>query len=228
MICLALDSSNIFCSVGVFDAERNRMLAEISEELGRGHAERLIPAIRECLNKANVEMSDLNRVISTVGPGSFTGVRVGLATARGLALALNIPIAGVSVLAALEACALRDRPAAAILTVMDAKRGDLFVRYSPQDRQETAIEAELMAVDAFPDRFAGKSFSICGSGAPIVAGLMKPATDLDIVHGLVSPPIATVAELGARTEETASAPEPLYLRRPDAKSQTGFAVSLET
>lgn len=228
MICLVLDTSNNFCSVGVYDAEQNVLLGEISEDLGRGHAERLIPSITECLDLAAIGLIDVDRVISTIGPGSFTGVRVGLATARGLGLGLNVPVVGVSNLLALESFALGDASDTPLLTAMDAKRGDLFVRYSVFNNNGNAIEAELVSLASIAETLDGEKFIACGSGAPMLAERMKRGNGMTILHTLVSPPVLTVGKLGAQMPIPPNLPEPLYLRKPDAKSQSGFAVALKS
>ncbi len=100
MISLAIDTSAHLCAAAVHDLATDAILAEASEDIGRGHAERLMDVISGVLAAAGVEYSGLSRVIVTVGPGSFTGVRVGLATARGIALGLGVDVCGVSVLEA--------------------------------------------------------------------------------------------------------------------------------
>lgn len=105
MIVLAIDTAGVDCSAAVYDAQNSVVLAEVSETLGKGHAERLMAMIDEALAKAGRDLREVSRIAVTVGPGSFTGIRVGVAAARGLALALGVECVGVSTLAVLAATA---------------------------------------------------------------------------------------------------------------------------
>ncbi len=96
---LVLDTALARCAVGV--SVDGDMAAEVSEAMNRGHAERLMPMIDEALASAAVRFEDLDLVAVAAGPGSFTGIRIGIAAARGMALALRIPAVGVGVLEAL-------------------------------------------------------------------------------------------------------------------------------
>ncbi len=94
MIVLALDTAGVDCAAALYDSETGRVLAEVCETIGKGHAERLMAMIDEALAASGLALADLDRVAVTVGPGSFTGIRVGVAAARGLALALGIEAVG--------------------------------------------------------------------------------------------------------------------------------------
>ncbi len=125
MISLAIDTSAHLCAAAVHDSAGDTILAQASEDIGRGHAERLMDVIAGVLRQAGIEYSNIQRVTVTTGPGSFTGIRVGLATARGIALGLGIDACGVSVLEA-AALAVRDRAAGPLIAVMDARRGEAY------------------------------------------------------------------------------------------------------
>src|SRR5450432_1394851 len=100
MTILALDTSGAACSVALRDGA-GRLLAHRFEALARGHAERLMPMLREVMAEADVDFAALALIAVTTGPGSFTGIRVGLAAARGLALASGLPILGITAFEAL-------------------------------------------------------------------------------------------------------------------------------
>ncbi|HLL28674.1 MAG TPA: tRNA (adenosine(37)-N6)-threonylcarbamoyltransferase complex dimerization subunit type 1 TsaB, partial [Xanthobacteraceae bacterium] len=87
MRLLAIDTALDACSTAVFDTERDRPLFSESREIGRGHAELLVPLVDQTMKQAGVKFDEIDRIVVTVGPGSFTGLRVGLAAARGFALA---------------------------------------------------------------------------------------------------------------------------------------------
>src|SRR4051812_18694458 len=122
MLVLAIDTAGPDCAVALarFDADRIEILARGAESIGRGHAERLLPIIESVLSQAGCSFHDLDRVAVTVGPGSFTGVRVGIAAARGLALALNIPAVGVGTLDALALPILHAESIGTVVAVLDA------------------------------------------------------------------------------------------------------------
>lgn len=92
MIVLALETAGVDCSAAVYDSGRNTVLGEASDMIGKGHAEHLIDIVDRALGQADITLSEVDRLAVTVGPGSFTGIRVGVAAARGFALSLQIPV----------------------------------------------------------------------------------------------------------------------------------------
>ena len=98
MIILALDTAGVDCAAAVYDSGRNTVLGEASDMIGKGHAEHLIGIVDRALDQAGVTLSHIDRLAVTVGPGSFTGIRVGVAAARGFALSLDVPAVGVTTL----------------------------------------------------------------------------------------------------------------------------------
>ena len=120
---LVIDTSGPVCAAGIFDSGANALVASKSEMLGKGHAERLIPMIDEVLSEAGLALKDMTRIGVTIGPGSFTGLRVGLSTLKGLAYALQVPLVGVSSLEALAVEA--GGPDVAALAVV--KKGEVYL-----------------------------------------------------------------------------------------------------
>jgi tRNA threonylcarbamoyladenosine biosynthesis protein TsaB len=109
VLTLAIDCSARFCAVALHDAGEGRIVASASPDIGRGHAEKLPAVLEEVLADAGVDLSQVGRIGVTIGPGSFAGIRVGVAFARGLALALDVPALGVGSLEAIAVPAARDR-----------------------------------------------------------------------------------------------------------------------
>src|SRR6185312_5389676 len=103
MLVLAIDTALDACSAALIDTDGDRTLASESREIGRGHAEHLLPIIDGVMKKAGVKFNDVDRFAVTVGPGSFTGLRVGLSAARGFGLVTKKPVVGISTLAAFTA-----------------------------------------------------------------------------------------------------------------------------
>ena len=120
-LLLAIDTAFERCSAGLLDMDARRMLARAEPEIGKGHAERLMGVVAEVLTEAGASYADLGRIAVAVGPGSFTGLRVGVAAARGLSLALAVPAVGIGTLDALAAPHIGT--GSPILAVLDARRG---------------------------------------------------------------------------------------------------------
>ncbi len=107
MKILAIDTALEACSAAVYDSEAERTLSFISHDMRRGHAEALIPIISDAMKAANLEFSELDRIATTIGPGSYTGLRVGISAAKGISLASGKPAVGITTLAALQRAADR-------------------------------------------------------------------------------------------------------------------------
>lgn len=202
MKVLALDTCLPACSVAVLDGER--VLARASEPMVKGHQERLATMVREVMAEAGVAFEDLGRIGVTVGPGSFTGLRVGVAFAKGLATALDRPCVGVGALEALAGM----RPGLVVAAV-DARRGQVYVQ-AFDDGQAVMAAAALRAEDAVSQiRAFGQPATLVGSGAPLLADAFPGAQ----VETEALPDPVVVARLAARSMTLAT---PIYLRAPDA------------
>lgn len=221
VLTLAIDCSARFCSVALFDASANLILAAASPDIGRGHAEQLPAIVQSVLGEAGAELTEVKRIGVTVGPGSFAGIRVGVAFARGLALALDVPVVGVG---SLEAIAL---PAAAahsrsVMAVLDAKRDHVWAILVDPDGTVTKAAAER-APEAASALALETGCLIIGSGAALLAGT-DPALAPQIIGDRVAPEIQDVARLAAELNPASNPAEPRYLRDADAKPQAGFVL----
>jgi tRNA threonylcarbamoyladenosine biosynthesis protein TsaB len=226
MICLALDTAGPNCSAALVaqpdtPAGPLHALASDSERIGRGHAERLIPMIDGLLDRAGKTYQDLNNITVTTGPGSFTGVRIGISAARGLALALGLEAAGIGVLDVITEQAMEAGPPAdaTIVAALDAGRGDVFVQATGGADKRTILSARKMPVGEVRQWIAGQTgpVHLIGS-AELVAARTRFVTETDHADIHV---LARMAASGAGL----SPPRPLYLKSPDAKPQTGKAVA---
>ncbi|MEF2073791.1 tRNA (adenosine(37)-N6)-threonylcarbamoyltransferase complex dimerization subunit type 1 TsaB [Consotaella aegiceratis] len=223
-LVLAIDTAAARCAACVYDPSDGVVLARADPEIGRGHAERLMDILSSVLAEASAEFADIGKIAVTVGPGSFTGLRVGVAAARGLALARGVPAVGVSTLEALAEPHLdRGDP---VLAVIDAKRGEL---YAALYGATGACLLEPAAVA--PEDLAGRigalglqgPMTLVGTGATIAAAILDRAR-IGTVREDVTCDIAVVARLGA-ARPAGHAPVPLYLRGPDAKAQANAAIA---
>lgn len=206
MRLLVIDTGLAVCQAAVFDGER--ALSALSEPMARGHQERLAPMVREAMEEANITFSALDRIAVTVGPGSFTGVRVGLAFAKGLALALETPCVGVGTLAALAASLTgADRRAA----VIDAGRGSVYLQLFEDGAELTA--PDILALETAAARLAELTpvDHLVGPQASRLIQSLPAAQAVD----LAAPAAGAIARLGRAAPLVP--PRPLYLRAPDAR-----------
>lgn len=209
MIVLGLDTCLDACSAAVIDGET--VLAARSEPMARGHQERLAPLVRELMLEAGLAFDRLDRVGVTVGPGSFTGLRVGLSFAKGLGAALSIPVIGIGALEALAAGRL-----GTVFSVLNAKRDQVYLQAFADGVPTMAPDALTVGVAAARlAELARGSMVLVGSGAPLLADMLPTA---QVVADAVIDPVQ-VARLAAARPVTP--PRPLYLRAPDAKLPGG-------
>lgn len=205
MLSLVIDTCLGACQAAL--ANGPHVLVSASEPMQRGHQERLAPMTAEVLAEAGVRPAEIARIAVTIGPGSFTGLRVGLAFAKGLRFATGAELTGIGTLPALAA---DGGPRAA--GVIDARRGQVYLQ---------AFEAgrALMAPDVLPLPIAaarlaelGGGFDVVGPGAGLFAEFLGP----DRVIEIAAPSLEALIALAAKAEPAADL-RPLYLRAPDAR-----------
>ena len=193
------------------DSQRGAILASESLGMLRGHAEAVMPLIARVMDAARCEFADLDRVAVTVGPGSFTGLRVGISAARGIALATAKPAVGLSTLSALAAPHVAARSDHTIIAAIDARNEQVYFHvFAPNGT--TIVRAAVRAVPVGPT-------VITGSGASLVAAHWPSGSPTPRIEVKAAPDIGWVARLGAAARDEGAPPKPLYLRRPDARPQ---------
>jgi len=207
MRVLVIDTALGLCTAAVF--EDGRALAVRSEAMLRGHSERLGGFVRDAVGLAGGGFQALDRIGVTVGPGSFTGLRVGLAFAQGLGAALDRPVVGVSTLRAL-AGSVPGGPSGSVVAVIDARRGEVYVQGFLDG--EAASGPEAMTLADARARLADVECRRVGSGAVL---LSPDATDIVVE---IAP--QALAALTTSLEPGDHPPRPLYLRAPDATPPT--------
>ncbi len=200
MRTLVIETSTTACSVALIDA--GAVIARTHDVVGRGHAERLIPMIADLPDGGRAD-----RILVDCGPGSFTGVRVGIAAARGLALGWGAEIAGFSSLPLIAAAAFSERPTHDIAVVMEGGHGEVFMQAFSADLSPRTDMVSLRP-DAALAALAGRR--AVGNGVRWLAAL-DPM--LDLTEAL---PDAAAAIL-LPDSLTALPPSPIYGRAPDAK-----------
>ena len=211
MTVLAWDTSASGCSAAVW--RDGRILASRRMAMARGQSEVLMPMIRDVMAEAGVAFHELALLGVTVGPGTFTGIRIGLAAARAVALAAKLPLVGVTTTEAVAAGVAEDeRAGRTVLACIDAKRAELFVQPFAEDG--TAL-AEPTALDpAAAAALVSGPVVLAGDGAALVQAHRPDAL---LARSPAAPDAGVVAVLARRhfDDGTALPPLPLYLRAPD-------------
>ena len=204
MLILGINTAGDACEAAL--ARDSAVLAARSEPMAQGHDARLAPVVDEVMREAGAAFADLDRIAVVVGPGSFTGVRVGVAFARGLALAVDIPAVGVSSLEALEELPRQGR----VLGLLPAKRRP----------PEKTWWAQLLA----DGRGAGEPFetqedqlALLARDVEALCGGLSDVPDFG-ARRIHSKPSASAAALFAgKLSGDLPPPRPIYVREPDAK-----------
>lgn len=219
MRILAVDTALSACSACVLDAGAREPLARRSEAMDRGHAEALVPMLADLERDVPGGFASLDRISVTVGPGSFTGLRVGLAAARAMGVGLGIPVVGVGTLAAFAAPAVASDGTLVVVSVIDARHGNVYVQaVSPGGR--LLVSPRIAPLREAARAVGGSAVRIVGPAADLLA---SAALDLGL-QIFVDPParapdILWVARLGLAADPAHAPPDPLYLRDADAKPQ---------
>lgn len=227
MNLLAFDTATSGCSAAAF--RDGDLVASQTRAMTRGQSESLMPMIEDVLAESGLTYGDLDALAVTVGPGAFTGLRIGLAAARGLALALNIPCAAVTTLEAVAKAqpTLSDDVAegmadgsAGLLVALDSKREDLYVQLFGGDLAPMTDPAAVM-----PDALAGllpggcAGISVAGDAADAACAALAAAGIAALATGGPGVPDAAVVggiAIGRSLPPVGQAPGPIYLRPPDA------------
>jgi tRNA threonylcarbamoyladenosine biosynthesis protein TsaB len=219
MRVLAIDTALDACSAAVLDTDADAPIAAQTLDIDRGHAEALIPLVERVMKTANVNFDDIDRIVTTVGPGSFTGLRVGISAARGFALVSGKPAVGVTTLAALAAPLLSDSDIVPVVTAIDARHGNLYLQmFGGGGRSLVAARAcglreAVRAVALGPVRIAGSAAAMLAAYWPATAPAPLAVEEVN------APDIVWVARLGAAADPKQAAARPLYLRPAEARPQ---------
>ena len=221
MLILAMDTATSSCSVALwFDGA---IVAARREVMFRGQAEALVPMINDVLDEAKVTAIDLDLLAVTVGPGAFTGLRIGLATARGMGLAANIPCLGLTTTEVIaHAVNASSWNRGTLLVALDSKRADIYVQaFQPGHKPISEASAMDPAILGEWLQDAPGPIHVVGDARVLAtAALIKAGLETIVIEAPEVPDGSVVAELAAlrwTPGDILEAPLPLYLRAPDAK-----------
>ncbi len=217
MLILAIDTALDACAAGVLDTDAGRLIAQESQPMKRGHAEALMPLIARVMKASGIAFVALDRIAVTTGPGSFTGLRVGLSAARGIGLAANKPVVGLTTLTAYAAPVVAQNAAQPVISAIDARHDHVYFQVVSGDgsslvRPRVApVEEALEAARFGAPHLVGNAALILSQRWPADAAAPFKADPQP------APDIAWVAWLGAAVSPDAAPARPYYLRAPDAK-----------
>ncbi len=215
---LAFDTSVAVCTAAIY--ANGEVVAKVHESMNRGQAERLMPMIENLRQQAELQYEDFDVIATTIGPGSFTGIRVGLAAARGLSLVTNMSVIPLTTTEAIAATAFANIEAGQFIVAIDARREQLYV----QSFQKVSAGLEIVAaprllnLDELDREIDNTPCQIIGSGRHLLAAHWRNAVALDGVPEL-SNAAGFVKHASQQMERAvvAASVRPLYLRAPDAK-----------
>ena len=225
MTLLGFDTATTTCSAALWAG--GAVTAHRRSETGGRHAETLVPMLREVAAGGGTTLAAVDAFAVTVGPGSFTGIRIGLAAARGLALAGKRALIGLSTLEVLAADVPEGEREGPILAALDAGRGRLYVQLF--DRSLASLsEPEALSAEALPG-FAGAAENggpliVAGTGQEAALAALRPGIAAHPASGPPTPDARVLVRLAAGRAEGEHHPagpvRPLYLREPGAKLKT--------
>jgi tRNA threonylcarbamoyladenosine biosynthesis protein TsaB len=217
MLILAIDTALDACAACVLDTDAERLIARESQPMKRGHAEALMPLIARVMKQSGIAFAALDRIAVTTGPGSFTGLRVGLSAARGIALAANKPVVGLTTLTAYAAPVVSENGEQPVISVIDARHDQVYLQVV-SGNGSSLIWPRVAPIE---EALAASRF-----GAPILVGnaakILADRWPADApqpfkVEAHPAPDIAWVGWLGAAVNPDIALARPYYLRAPDAK-----------
>jgi tRNA threonylcarbamoyladenosine biosynthesis protein TsaB len=217
MLILAIDTALDACAAGVLDTDAGRLIAHESLPMKRGHAEALMPLIARVMKASGIAFASLDRIAVTTGPGSFTGLRVGLSAARGIALAADKPVVGVTTLTAYAAPVVSENGEQPVISAIDARHDHVYFQVVSGNggsliRPQIAPIEEVLGASRFGAPY------LVGNAARILAERWPAQAPPPFkVDAQPAPDIAWVGWLGAAVSPDSAPARPFYLRAPDAK-----------
>ena len=220
MFILAIDTALDACAAGVLDTRSSRLVAHESLLMKRGHAEALMPLIARVMASSGIGFAELDRVAVTTGPGSFTGLRVGLAAARGIGLAAGRPVVGITTLTAYAAPVVSRDAGHPVISAIDARHDHVYYQVVSSDGG-SLVRPRVAPIDEALEAAQFGAPHIVGNAAGILAARWPADAPPVRVDVQPAPEISWVAWLGVAVDPETALARPYYLRAPDARPQLG-------
>lgn len=217
MLILSIDTALDACAAAVLDTGAGRAIALETLPMKRGHAEALMPLIARVMKASGVPFAALDRVAATTGPGSFTGLRVGLSAARGIALAAGKPVVGVTTLTAFAAPIVSENSEHPVISAVDARHDHVYFQVLGGDGHSLTKPKVAPIAEALDAARFGTPHLVGNAADMLAQRWPEYAPPPFKVDQQAAPDIAWVAWLGAAVNPENSPARPYYLRAPDAK-----------
>jgi tRNA threonylcarbamoyladenosine biosynthesis protein TsaB len=224
MLILAIDTALENCAAALLDTDSATILASEAQAMSRGHAEALMPMIARVMDAGKTDYFALDRIAVTTGPGSFTGLRVGISAARGIGLAANKPVVGVTTLSAYSAVIVATNSDAPIVAAIDARHDNVYFQ-AVSGNGAMLIRPRAASIDEALRTTRFGAAHLVGNAAQILADRWPDDMPLPLsVTPDKAPDINWVAWLGAAATVGKAPAKPFYLKAPDAKIPESAAL----
>ena len=219
MLILAIDTALDACAAGVLDTEAGRLIAQESQAMKRGHAEALMPLIARVIEQSGIAFAALDRIAVTTGPGSFTGLRVGLSAARGIALAANKPVVGLTTLTAYAAPLVSQNEEHPVISAIDARHDHVYLQ-AVSGNGSSLIRPRVASIEEAIGAARFGTPHLVGNAAGILADRWPAhAAPPFKVDAQPAPDIAWVAWLAPRSAPMPRPPARFICARPTPNPQ---------
>jgi tRNA threonylcarbamoyladenosine biosynthesis protein TsaB len=226
MLLLAIDTALDACAAGILDTATGQLIAHESQPMKRGHAEALMPLLARVMQQSGIAFAELDRIAVTTGPGSFTGLRVGLSAGRGIGLAAGKPVVGVTTLTAYAAPVVTRNGDAPVIAAIDARHDHVYVQ-AVSGSGTALLRPCVIPIDEAVEAARFGAPHLVGNAANLLASRWPAdAPQPIVVDEQAAPDISWVGWLGAAVDPQTALARPFYLRAPDAKPQSSLMGGL--
>ena len=226
MRILAIDTALAACSVCVMEEGAQAPLLRNSQMMERGHAEALVPLLQKTIQALDGGLKSISKIAVCVGPGSFTGLRVGLSAARALGLAAGVPVVGVTSLSAYAAPHIMAGTTLSIATLIDARHGNAYCQCVTGGGRMLIAPARMSVTEIMEILNRSGGVKVVGPGADLLrVDFSALGLQVFIEASDPAPDIAWIARLGLAADPSYAPPDPLYLRAADATPQTHARIA---
>ncbi len=227
MRILAIDTALNTVAACVWDDHESRVVASEAMPVERGHDEHLLPLVERVLAKTDEGLDHIDRIAVTIGPGSFTGIRIGIAAARAIGLVRNIPVIGVPTLIAFAAPFI-GKGEAAVAALIDARHGQVYAQVFSAIGK-CIVEPRILPMAAAIRLIGSGPVFLTGNAAQVAAiEAWSSGLKAEVAGETGAPEISYIARLGALAEPSASPPVPMYLAETSYKRVQPSRLTAQT
>lgn len=214
---LGIDSAVNGCGVCVYNVQNPEQSITRIDKMSRGQAEALVPAVQKAIDEAGVSFEDIGLIATTIGPGTFTGLRVGLSAAKSFALALSVPIQGFSTLEVIAQGYFSDNPDRfeQVCVLLESKRSDYYCQIWDGSLDNPVIAPSALSSDEIIKTLAGKRTIFIGDAYDRFLKEQGNHSIFEFVSGYDQPKPYVLAKMGINGDVSKTNIEPLYLRGAD-------------